>query len=66
LAVPEHYRVITESFKTFPATASLADVKNAMDYSEFCADAFITEDGTDKTKVLGWITNNIVREKSKA
>lgn len=55
---------IMESFKTLSVTATLADAKILVDKDKNCADIFITEDGTPKTKVVGWVTDVKIREQS--
>lgn len=59
----ETKKVLT-AFRTVLATASLAEVKVLMDNIENCSDVFATEDGTPDTKVIGWITNVIVRQQA--
>jgi len=51
---------VLDSFCVVKATQSLADVKAAMDTVKMCADAFVTEDGTKESKVIGWVTDAIV------
>lgn len=60
---PDTKKVLT-SFRTVLVTASLAEVKTLMDNMENCSDVFATEDGTPDTKVIGWVTNVIVRQQA--
>jgi hypothetical protein len=64
LADEDAARVLCNSYETFLSTANLADVKDCIDNNSLCSDVFATEDGTKKTKALGWVTNVIVAEKS--
>lgn len=57
-------KVLTGSFKTLRATSNLAEAKEFIDKIETCQDVFATEDGTAKTKALGWVTNVIVGEQA--
>jgi|SRR5215510_184850 len=56
--------VLVGSFKTLMQTATLAAAKALMDNSKICQDVFATEDGNPNTKVIGWVTNVMVRERS--
>lgn len=58
--------VMTGSFRTLPPSASLADAKRLMDTIPGLSDVFVTVDGTKQTKVLGWVTDGKILEKSKA
>ena len=60
---PDTKKVLT-AFRTVVATASLAEVKVIMDNIENCSDVFATEDGRPDTKVIGWVTNVIVRQQA--
>lgn len=53
-----------DSFMTVNAKTSLAEVKTLMDHLPYCADIFVTEDGSKATRATGWITNNIVLAKA--
>jgi hypothetical protein len=55
---------VVNSFRTVKETSTLAEVKAFIDDVKECSDVFVTEDGGQNTKVLGWITNVIVAEKS--
>ena len=57
--------ILIGSFKTLPQTSDLAEAKILMDKTRNCSDVFVTEDGTPNTKVVGWLTNKIIEEKSK-
>jgi len=57
-------KVLTDSFRTLRATSNLAEAKEFIDKIESCQDVFATEDGTAKTKALGWVTNVIVAEQA--
>jgi hypothetical protein len=57
--------VLTGSFKTLTEASNLAQAKFLMDQIKICSDVFATEDGTANSKVLGWVTNMIVKEQSK-
>jgi hypothetical protein len=60
-------KVAKDSFVVIPNTATLADAKAAMTQKSTpdltCEDAFVTAPGS--TKVLGWITSDIINENSK-
>lgn len=58
----KHYA--NASFLTVTDKASLAEIKTLMDHIEHCADVFVTEDGTKNTRVIGWVTNNIILAKA--
>jgi hypothetical protein len=58
------HEVMTDGFQTLRADETLAQAKAWMDKVEFCADVFATEDGTPQTRVIGWVTNAIVREQA--
>ena len=57
--------VLVGSFGTVLQTSSLAEVKALME-TNIVQDVFATEDGTPNTRVIGWVTNVIVRENSVA
>jgi hypothetical protein len=64
------YKLIKEiidmnSKQTFlPLTATLDDVKKAMQDNSICQDVFITKTGNKNEAVEGWITNNMIVEKA--
>jgi hypothetical protein len=45
-------------------TASLDQVKKAMQDNAICQDVFITKNGKKEEAIEGWITNNIIIEKA--
>lgn len=47
-----------------PVTATLNDARQAMQDNTLCQDVFITQTGKRTEKVLGWITNTKIIEKS--
>lgn len=47
-------------------TSTLADAKAKMEGKPDCQDVFVTNTGSDKEPVLGWITNADIAKKSKA
>lgn len=47
-----------------PVTATLDQVKKAMQDNSICQDVFITKTGSPDEAIIGWITNNIVIEKA--
>jgi hypothetical protein len=57
--------ILTNGFGTIQPTSNLAEAKTLIDKTPVCLDVFITEDGTRNTKVLGWLTNVLVLEKSR-
>jgi hypothetical protein len=64
LADPATKEVLVGSFRTVKETSNLAEVKELMDKIKIFSEVFATEDGTPDTKVIGWVTNVIVRETS--
>lgn len=48
------------------SNAKLGEVKSKMDSDPKCADIFVTEDGTPRTRAIGWVTNIALLEKLKA
>jgi hypothetical protein len=61
----DDYGQIAAAFGTVGKTTKLIEVKQQIDGNINCSDVFVTEDGTKKSKALGWITNVIVAEKAK-
>lgn len=57
-------KTVFESFGTLAVNAKLLAAKQLMDSTSDCADVFLTEDGTRKSKAKGWVTDVIVREKA--
>jgi hypothetical protein len=62
----EGLKAIFQAFTVFGKDARLNAVKQSMDGNPNCSDAFVTEDGTNGSKAIGWITNVMVQEKSSA
>lgn len=54
------------AFAIVGKNARLIAVKQLIDGSPDCSDVFVTEDGTSGSRVVGWITNVIVQERSTA
>ncbi|MDR0834910.1 MAG: hypothetical protein LBN93_12160 [Candidatus Symbiothrix sp.] len=54
--------VLRNSIGFVPETATLLDAKNEMDKLTNCEDVFVTNDGTSSGDVIGWITDNDIRE----
>jgi hypothetical protein len=48
-------KLLTESYATLPRTCKGTDAQAMI--GDFCKDVFITESGTNRSKVLYWITN---------
>jgi hypothetical protein len=61
----DHYKKISTAFGVVARNAKLNAVKTLMDANEDCSDVFVTEDGTQNSQAIGWITNVILAEKSK-
>jgi len=59
---------IKNGFVTVKSDVDLASAKKEMELNvkTLCSDIFVTEDGSSKSKVIGWITNQIIIEKSRA
>lgn len=57
-------KAVFQCFAVVGKDARLIIVKQAMDGNSNCSDAFVTEDGTQGSKAIGWITNAIVQEKA--
>jgi CBS domain-containing protein len=57
---------IKEGFVTVSPEDNLAIAKKKMESNKkaLCSDVFVTENGTTDSKVIGWITNLIINEKS--
>ena len=56
--------IFETSFVTVAKDETLADAKRKMDSTPNCSDVFVTEDGTQKTRVLGWLTNWIISKEA--
>ena len=65
LSEQEYKEILTGSYKTLQETSSLVEAKALMDKITICSDVFVTEDGQPNTRVIGWITDVIVREQAK-
>jgi hypothetical protein len=50
--------------KFLPVTATLEEVRQLMLDNDICQDTFITKTGNKDEKVEGWITNNLIIEKT--
>jgi hypothetical protein len=59
-------KAVFQSFSTVARDAKLFAAKQAMDGNPNCADVFVTEDGSKKSRAIGWITDVNVRHKSVA
>ena len=62
----EGLKAIFQAFAVVGKEARLITVKQSIDGNPNCSDAFVTEDGTNGSKAIGWITNVMVQEKSAA
>ncbi|MCX7111152.1 MAG: hypothetical protein NTX45_13695 [Proteobacteria bacterium] len=51
---------MAKSFLTLKETQTLADAKDLLDDNKACLDVLVTENGTDQSKVIGWITNAMI------
>jgi len=58
-------RIVRESFGTVSPDSPLSEAKALIDHSDIVLDVFVTESGKPTDKVLGWITNVVIREQSK-
>lgn len=56
--------VILKTFAVMGPGKTLADAKAAIDTTPEAEDLFITEDGSVRTAVLGWITNSDIAKKA--
>jgi hypothetical protein len=54
------------SFGAVGREAKLSAVKALMDGNPKCSDVVVTADGSKSSRAIGWVTNVIVAEKSKA
>ena len=61
---PEMKQMFKASFVTVAKSETLADAKQKMDQTPNCSDVFVTEDGTSKTPVVGWLTNWIISKEA--
>ncbi|MEI7868225.1 MAG: hypothetical protein WCI11_10045 [Candidatus Methylumidiphilus sp.] len=51
---------MAKSFTTLKETQTLADAKDLLDGNKACLDVLVTENGTNQSKVIGWITNAMI------
>jgi len=51
---------MAKSFLTLKETQTLADAKDLLDSDKACLDVLVTENGTNQSKVIGWITNAMI------
>jgi len=58
-------RMLGRGYNFVPKTATLLDVKKAMEATPECQDVFITENGKKEEVVIGLITNNRLLENAK-
>ncbi|MFL7871854.1 MAG: hypothetical protein AB8I58_23700 [Anaerolineales bacterium] len=61
---PEFKDDLKESFEVVSYDATLADVKSALDKSAYTQDVFVSQNGSDKEAILGFITNTMVEKYS--
>ena len=64
LQEPDFGQILRNSYSTVKESSSLGEVKTLMEKINDCSDVFVTEDGTTKTKVIGWVTDVIVRQQA--
>ncbi|MBZ0279411.1 MAG: hypothetical protein K8L97_01640 [Anaerolineae bacterium] len=57
-------KLLDTTFRTVKVGDSLASAKKLLDEwkDRNCQDVFVTSDGTDQGKVIGWITNVVIQE----
>ena len=63
--VPELKVMAVGSFETVGVDATLDKILTAMGRIRGCQDIFVTEDGTKKGAVIGWVTNGIIEDASR-
>jgi len=63
---PELKSRVDKSFAVIKEAATLADAKTAMDAIPDCQDVFVTKTGNTNEPILGWITNVIIEDNSRA
>jgi hypothetical protein len=59
------YKAWIDSFGSVDSRTTLQTVKAIMDSDPKCSDVAVTEDGTRRSRAVGWVTNVIVSEKAK-
>lgn len=57
-------KYLTHSFGTIKEMDSLLDAKNYIDSIDICLDVYITENGSQNSPAIGWITNAIITKES--
>ncbi len=57
-------KILRDTHCIVAETSSLGDAKAFMEKIENCSDIFITQDGKSTSKVIGWITDVIVRQQA--
>lgn len=64
----ENKALLDRSFAVVASDATLAEAKAAMENKsrDVCRDVLVTSDGTDQGAVLGWLTNLMIAEASRA
>lgn len=55
---------LTEKQPLLPLNATLAEARQIMQNNTYCQDVFVTKSGSKDEKVEGWITNDLIVEKS--
>ncbi len=58
--------LLASTFETVDENATMAEAKAAMGATPKCQDIFVTKTGSRSEAILGWITNAIIEENSKA
>lgn len=61
---PDYKKNLEESFGVVSQKATLADVKDILDKSSYIQDVFVTESGSAKEAIIGFITNVMVTQYS--
>ncbi len=63
---PQYQGLKTNSFAAVGESATLAEAKAAMENRDGCRDVLVTENGNRNGKVVGWLTNIVITEASRA
>jgi len=58
--------MLVQGFRTLRADNTLADAKLLIEKNASCQDVVITENGEPGGRAIGWISNNVILEKSRA
>ena len=66
LVESDEYKDWVSSFASVKPTETLGVIKSRMDSDPKCSDVIVTDDGSRGKPALGWVTNVIVMEKSRA